>query len=163
MNALRNKYSKLFFISSLVVIADQLTKWIVAKKIVYYDVIQVIPGFFNLVHIHNTGGAFGIFASHQNSLQSIFFILVAVGAIGLVLYLYKNTPSQYPLLSFGLTLIFGGAVGNMIDRILFGRVTDFIDLYIGNLHWPAFNIADSAITVGMLIFAFYILFRKMPV
>lgn len=154
---------KLACVSAIVIIADQLSKWIIAKKIVFYGVVEVIPGFFNLVHIHNTGGAFGIFAGHHNTLQSALFILVAIGAICLILYLYKNTPSQYPILSFGFELIFGGATGNLIDRIRFGRVTDFMDVYIGDLHWPAFNIADSAITVGMIIFAFYILFRKMPV
>jgi signal peptidase II len=82
--------------------------------------------------------------------------------MGLVLYLYKNTPSEYPVLSAGFALIFGGALGNMIDRIRLGEVIDFIDLYIAHMHWPAFNIADSAISIGMVIFGFYIVFRKVP-
>lgn len=163
MNIFKTRYMKLACVSAIVIIADQLTKWIIAKKIVFYGVVEVIPGFFNLVHIHNTGGAFGIFAGRHTTLQSLLFILVAVVAICLVLYLYKNTPSQYPTLSFGFELIFGGAVGNLIDRIRFGRVTDFMDVYIGDLHWPAFNVADSAITVGMIIFAFYVLFRKISI
>ncbi|MGB9499984.1 MAG: signal peptidase II [Dissulfuribacterales bacterium] len=163
MEALQNKYVKLACISGLVVILDQITKWAVARSITLYDVIELIPGFFNLIHIQNTGGAFGVFAGRQNSLQSLVFVLISIAAMCLIVYLYKNTPEEYPILSFGFSLIFGGAMGNMIDRIRFGRVTDFIDLYIGNLHWPAFNIADSAITVGMIIFGFYIIFRKMPV
>jgi signal peptidase II len=163
MKALKNKYVKLACISGFVVIVDQITKWVVTKSITLYDVVVLIPGFFNLVHVQNTGGAFGVFAGQQNVFQSMLFVLVTIVAMCLILYLYKNTPSQYPIFSFGLTLIFGGAIGNMIDRIRFGRVTDFLDLYIGDLHWPAFNIADSAISVGMIIFAFYIIFRKMPV
>jgi len=163
MEALKNKYVKLACISGIVVIADQLTKWAVIKLITLYDVIVLIPGFFNLVHVQNTGGAFGVFAGQQNTLQSMMFVLVTIIAMCLIVYLYKNTPVEFPILSFGFSLIFGGAMGNMIDRIRFGRVTDFIDLYVGNLHWPAFNIADSAITVGMVIFGYYIIFRKMPV
>jgi len=163
METLKNKYVKLAYISGIVVIADQLTKWAVIKLITLYDMVVVIPGFFNLVHIQNTGGAFGMFAGQQNFFQRFIFLAVTIVAICLIVYLYKNTPEEYPILSFGFSLIFGGAIGNMIDRIRFGRVTDFLDIYIGNLHWPAFNIADSAITVGMIIFGFYIIFRKMPV
>ena len=147
-------------ISSLVVVLDQLTKWMISHSLSYYEEVQVIPGFFNLIYIHNPGGAFGIFAKNQGNLQSMLFILIAVFAMGLVLYLYKNTPPEYPVLSVGFALIFGGALGNMIDRIRLGEVVDFIDLYIAHLHWPAFNIADSAISIGMVIFGFYILFRK---
>lgn len=149
-------------ISGLVVVLDQLTKWLITSSLSYYEVVKVIPGFFNLIYIHNPGGAFGILAKNQSNLQSMLFIIIAVAAMGLILYLYKNTPSEYPVLSVGFALIFGGALGNMIDRIRLGEVIDFVDLYIAHLHWPAFNIADSAITVGMLIFGFYILFRKVP-
>ena len=147
-------------ISILVVVLDQLTKWMISSSLSYYEKINVIPGFFNLIYIHNPGGAFGIFAKNQGNLQSMLFILIAVLAMGLVLYLYKNTPPEYPVLSVGFALIFGGALGNMIDRIRLGEVVDFIDLYAAHLHWPAFNIADSAISIGMVIFGFYILFRK---
>lgn len=162
MNALKNKYMMLVTISGLVVVLDQLTKWLITSSLSYYEVVKVIPGFFNLIYIHNPGGAFGILAKNQSNLQSMLFIIIAVAAMGLILYLYKNTPSEYPVLSVGFALIFGGALGNMIDRIRLGEVIDFVDLYIAHLHWPAFNIADSAITVGMLIFGFYILFRKVP-
>jgi signal peptidase II len=79
-----------------------------------------------------------------------------------IFLLYKNTPKTHSLLAAGFALIFGGAAGNLIDRIRFGKVVDFLDFYIGNLHWPAFNIADSAITIGIAIFIFHILFKKMP-
>ena len=157
---MKNKFLILFSVAGLVVILDQATKWMISSSLAYYEEVKVIPGFFNLIYIHNPGGAFGIFAKNQGNLQSMLFILIAVAAMGLVLYLYKNTPSEYPVLSVGLALIFGGALGNMIDRLRLGEVIDFIDIYISHLHWPAFNIADSAISIGMVIFGFYILFRK---
>ena len=158
----KNKYMMLMVIAGMVVAMDQVTKWLVAGSMSYYEQINVIPGFLNLVYIHNPGGAFGMFAQNQSNLRIILFVGIALAAMGLILYLYKNTPSEYPLLSAGLALIFGGALGNLIDRIRLGEVIDFIDLYIGHLHWPAFNVADSAITIGMIIFGFYILFRKVP-
>jgi len=159
---MKNKYLMLVLIAGLVVVADQVSKWLITSSMSYYEQIKVVPGFFNLIYIHNPGGAFGIFAKNQGHLQSLLFIAIAVLAMGLILYLYKNTPPEYPVLSAGFALIFGGALGNMIDRIRMGQVIDFIDLYIGHLHWPAFNIADSAISIGMVIFGFYILFRKVP-
>ncbi len=162
MNVIKSKYMKLIFISAMVVLLDQATKWMVTQSLSYYEEVKIIPGFFNLIYIHNPGGAFGIFAKNQGHLQSALFILIALAAMALILYLYKNTYSEYPVLSFGLALIFGGALGNMIDRIRFGEVIDFLDVYISHLHWPAFNVADSAITVGMLIFGFYVVFRKVP-
>ena len=163
MGAMKNKYIMLVFTAGLVVVLDQLTKWLITRYLPFYSEKKIIPGLLNLIHIHNPGGAFGIFANNQGSLQSMAFIGVAVAAMGLILYLYRKTPSEYPVLSMGLALIFGGAFGNMIDRLRIGRVIDFIDMHVGTLHWPAFNIADSAITVGMVIFAFYILFRKIEI
>lgn len=162
MNIMKNKFLMLFTIVGLVVILDQATKWLVSSSLSYYEEVKVIPGFFNLIYIHNPGGAFGVFAQNQGNLHTILFILIAFAAMGLVLYLYKNTPPEYPVLSVGFALIFGGALGNLIDRIRLGEVIDFLDVYIGHMHWPAFNVADSAITVGMVIFGFYILFRKVP-
>ncbi len=157
-----NKYRNLALICLLIVFADQLTKWVVSRSVRLFDVVAVIPGCVNLVHVRNPGGAFGFFAHQGGNIRSLLFILVSSGAVVLVLYLYYKTPQKYTMLLTGLALIIGGALGNMIDRLRFGHVVDFIDLYVGNLHWPAFNVADSAITVGMVIFAGCILFRKMP-
>lgn len=159
---MKNRYWMLVIIAGLVVLLDQFTKWLIASTMTYYEQINVIPGFLNLIYIHNPGGAFGMFARNQGHLQNFLFIGIAVFAMGLILYLYRNTPPEYPLLSAAFALIFGGALGNMIDRIRLGEVIDFIDVYIAHWHWPAFNIADSAITVGMVVFGFYILFRKVP-
>lgn len=161
-SVLRRKYMLLAAVAGAVVVLDQLTKWLVIRFLDYYDQIPVIPGFFNLIHVHNPGGAFGVFAAQSSGLRGVLFIAIACGAMGLILYLYRNTPKEYPLLLSGLALIFGGALGNLLDRLRLGKVVDFIDLYISQWHWPAFNVADSAITVGMGIFGFYILFRKIP-
>jgi len=163
LNAWMGKYARLPLIAGLVVIADQLTKWWVLRGIGGYEVIPVIPGFFNLIHVQNPGGAFGFFAEQDSHLRALFFIFFSLLAVLLILYLYRSTPARYKWLLIGFSLIVGGAAGNLIDRIRFGHVVDFIDLYVGRLHWPAFNIADSAITIGMLIFAGYLITKKYPV
>lgn len=145
-----------------VVALDQVAKALVMVAIEKYHTITVIPGFFNLVHIYNPGGAFGFLASQGTVVRNVFFFSVSWLAILLVLYFFWRTPRGYRLLSSAFALILGGALGNMIDRIRLGKVVDFLDVYIGRHHWPAFNIADSAITIGMLIFVFHLLFRRMP-
>ena len=114
MRIMKNKLFMLFSIAGFVVVVDQVTKWLISSSLSYYEEINVIPGFFNLIYIHNPGGAFGVFAKNQGNLHGILFILIALAAMGLVLYLYKNTPPEYPILSAGFALIFGGALGNMI-------------------------------------------------
>lgn len=156
------KYTRLAGVSGLVVILDQITKAAILINLPLHHSISVIPGFFNLTHIHNPGGAFGFMANQSSSLRSVIFLLVSILAIGLVYYFYKNTPKTHTWLATGFALIFGGAIGNLIDRIRFGKVVDFLDFYVGNYHWPAFNVADSAITVGIAIFLFHLLFKKMP-
>ncbi len=101
-------------------------------------------------------------ANYSPVLRSIVFLFFSSLAICLVFYLYKKTPREYSLLATGFALIFGGAIGNLIDRIRFGKVVDFLDFYIGSIHWPAFNVADSAISIGMVIFAYYFFFKKLP-
>lgn len=160
---MKYKYLTLACTAGLVVALDQATKWMITRHLPFYSEKKLIPGFLNLIHIHNAGGAFGIFAKNQGTIQGMAFIAVALAAMALILYLYRKVPPAYPALSIGLAMIFGGAFGNMIDRLRIGRVIDFIDLHVGTLHWPAFNVADSAITIGMVIFAFYIIFRKVEI
>ena len=157
-----DKYKRLAVVAGSVVIFDQVTKAVILLTLPLYRSIPVIPGFFNITHIHNVGGAFGFLANQSSGLRAIFFLFVSSLAICLIFYFYKNTPKTHPLLATGFALIFGGAIGNMIDRIRFGEVVDFLDFYIGNLHWPAFNVADSAISIGIVIFVFHLLFKKMP-
>ncbi len=158
----RKKYLNLILIAGTVVILDQITKYLVLQNMPLYHSIPVIPGLFNLTHIHNPGGAFGFFAGQSLVVRKIVFLLMSSIAAVLVLYFYHQTPRTFPWLRVGLSLIFGGAVGNLIDRFRFGKVVDFLDFYLGSAHWPAFNIADSAITVGVTIFIIHLLFNKMP-
>lgn len=156
------KYIKLAIIAGLIVIFDQITKAVILNAMPLYHSVPVIPGFFSLTHIHNPGGAFGFLANQSSSIRNFLFLFISLLAICLIFYFYKNTPKTHPLLSTGFAMIFGGAIGNLIDRIRFGKVVDFLDFYIGNLHWPAFNVADSAVTVGIFIFIFHLLLKKLP-
>jgi len=162
MKNIDNKYIRLTAISGLVVVFDQVAKAIILNRLSLYSSVSVIPGLFNLTHIQNPGGAFGFLAQQPSSLRSIIFLTGSLLAIGLVFYLYKNTPKTSPLLATGISLILGGAVGNLIDRVRFGKVVDFLDFYLAGFHWPAFNVADSAVSVGIAIYLFHLLFKKMP-
>ncbi len=159
---MRGKYGRLIIIAGLIVIADQITKAIVLSKMALYQSILVVPGFFNLTHIHNPGGAFGFLAQQNATLRIWVFIFASSFAIVLIFMFYRQIPKTHPILSAGLALIFGGAVGNLIDRLRFGKVVDFLDFYVGKMQWPAFKLADSAITVGVAIFLVHMVFRKLP-
>ena len=158
----KTKYQKLAIVAGAIVVFDQITKAVILNTLPLYSSVTVVPGFFSLTHIHNPGGAFGFLSTQSTNVRNIIFVLISAMAAGLIFYFYQKTPKNYPLLSTGFALIFGGALGNLIDRIRFGKVVDFLDFYIGNYHWPAFNIADSAISVGVAIFLFHIVFKKLP-
>lgn len=149
-------------IAGLVVLLDQATKLLVLAKLPLYHAVSVIPGFFNLTHIRNPGGAFGFMASGSLEIRNLLFLGVSVFAMGLIVYFYRSTPKTYPYLASALAMIFGGAAGNLVDRLRFGEVVDFLDLYVGVYHWPAFNVADSAISIGITIFIFHAVMGKMP-
>ena len=159
---LKNKYVKLVVIAGVIILLDQFTKGLILRFLPFHHTIPVIKGFFNITHIHNPGGAFGLMANLSPTLRSIIFLFISSLAVGLIFYFYNKTPAKYTWLAAAFALIFGGAIGNLIDRIRFGMVIDFLDFYIGNLHWPAFNIADSAITIGIGIFLYHLIFKKIP-
>lgn len=156
------KYIRFSVVAVLVVLCDQITKALVLAKMPLFKSITIIPGFFSLTHVHNPGGAFGFLAQNGSPLRHWIFLCAALLALGLIIYFYHQTPKTHPYLGLGLSLIFGGAIGNVIDRLRFGEVVDFLDFYVANLHWPTFNLADSAVTVGVGIFLVHIVFRKMP-
>ncbi|NOR23664.1 MAG: signal peptidase II [Desulforhopalus sp.] len=134
------------------IVADQLTKAMVVDSLLLYESREIIPGFFNLVYVTNSGAAFSMLADMNSPWRHYFFLSIGSAAlIGLTVVYWKlrNVNSLY---SWSLALIAGGAAGNLIDRIRFGAVIDFLDFYIGNYHWPAFNVADSAICVGAGLF-----------
>ena len=136
------RFKEAFLISIIVVALDQMTKYLAINYINPYDSIKILP-FLHLVLVTNKGAAFGMF----KHIGSSFFIAASVIAIIFVIYLLIRGKEDH----LGLSLILGGAIGNLIDRILYGSVVDFIDLSIGKYHWPAFNIADSALSVGVTI------------
>ena len=153
---------RLCLTSGFVIIFDQITKFLILKLVPLYKTIPIIDGCFNITYIMNKGGAFGIFANQSLYIRKFFFIFLSSIIACMILWLYKKIAKENLLFSLGLAAIFGGAVGNLIDRFRFGKVIDFLDFYIGNYHWPAFNVADSAITIGMAVFIYHIIFKKVP-
>jgi signal peptidase II len=141
-----------FVIILLVVGCDQVSKLWILQNFELYESTVIIPGLFNLTFLRNTGAAFGILAGEPDRWRQLLFIGVAVIALVVILVFQRKLGRQNSRYSISLALIGGGAVGNLIDRILYGSVVDFLDVYIGSHHWPAFNVADSAITVGVILF-----------
>jgi len=143
-----------------IVIVDQLTKAIVDRTMPLHHSIPIIDGFFNLTYIRNTGAAFGIFAGSHEVFRRPFLIAVSIIAIGFILVMLRRLREDATGLVSALAFILGGAIGNLIDRIFYGEVIDFLDVYWSNYHWPAFNVADSFITIGVAITLFYLIKAK---
>jgi len=138
-----------------VIAGDRITKAVVPHFMDLHQSIPVIPNLFNFTYVKNTGGAFGILASWDSPVRRGFFILASLAAIVLLLFLYRQAAAgSSRLLRISLALIGGGAFGNLYDRAISGEVVDFLDFYIGSYHYPAFNIADSGISVGAVILAY---------
>lgn len=137
------------WLSAMVVALDQLTKWLASSLLVFHEPLPVGP-FLNLTLTHNPGAAFS-FLSQAGGWQRWFFAAVAVGVSVAVVLWMRRVPRGQWWVSAGLALVLGGAVGNLVDRLALGYVVDFVDLYYGAWHWPAFNLADSAITVGVAV------------
>lgn len=130
-----------------VVFLDQVTKWWICRSLGPFEQYIVIPGFFNLVRVNNTGVAFGLGAGQISSVRQVFFAAVSILVMVILCYYFWQVHKD-AIFSLALAGIFGGAVGNLIDRLRWGSVVDFLDFYFGNYHWPAFNVADTAICVG---------------
>jgi signal peptidase II len=154
--------ARLILVSGSVVLADQVTKWMIKTSLVLYQQVVVIKNFFNITYILNPGGAFGFFAGQSPEIRKFIFLFLSSVVAVFIVWFYHRCAKTHIFLSYGLALIFGGAVGNLIDRFRYGKVVDFLDFYIGSAHWPAFNIADSAISIGMGILIYHILLNKMP-
>ena len=144
----------------IVVVLDRWTKHLVAQRIRLYAHIQVIPGFFRLTHTENTGAAFSLFADSTAPWKTGLLVGFSVVALIVVsVLLWKNNPAQIGA-GVGLSLIMGGALGNLWDRVARGRVVDFLLVYVKQYQWPVFNLADSAIVVGAGLLIVEILFAK---
>lgn len=148
------KKFRYLFLSLGVILLDQWTKWLVELHLPHHAVEPVIPGLLNLTHVRNTGVAFGLFATSSGQESGSWVLtllgLAALAAVGLYFWF---APSRNRGLMIALALVVGGAVGNLIDRFTSGAVTDFIDIYVGLHHWPSFNVADSAISIGIVLMA----------
>jgi signal peptidase II len=140
-------------IAALVVVLDHVSKWLVIDRIPLHAGVDVIPGLFRLTHLENTGAAFSLFADAPGPwVNRILIVFSAVAAV-VVAVLLGRSRSVFNLSTVSLALVLGGALGNLWDRLLHGRVTDFLDVFIGTHHWPPFNVADSAVVVGTLMLA----------
>jgi signal peptidase II len=135
----------------IIVVADQLTKALIRSRLALHESITVIPGMFDITHVRNTGAAFGILNSVEFEYKAIVMVLVAVVALVAVGLYALTLPAEQRIARVGLALILGGAIGNLIDRARMGFVIDFVDVYWRGVHFWAFNVADSAITVGVAL------------
>jgi signal peptidase II len=145
-----------------ILVLDRWTKALVLDRFDLNASVSVIDGFFNITYVRNTGVAFGIFSSISSPVKSIVLsIFTACAAVAVITYSYRS-PLRNRLLQVALALILGGALGNLYDRLAYGYVVDFLEFYLGNYHWPAFNIADSAISTGVVLLALEIIRNETP-
>ncbi len=151
-----------FLIALLVIALDRFTKRMIAHRLSLHGSITVIPGFFRIIHAENPGAAFGIFADSPAAWKTALLIGFSIVALLIVSALLWKNSHTLTSTGIGLSLILGGAVGNLWDRLVSRRVVDFLLFYIGPHQWPAFNVADSAIVVGAGLLVFEILFTKSP-
>ncbi len=157
---MKTKYIIFFVTLAAVVLLDQFLKAYIGATMNLHESIPVIDGYFNITYVKNPGAAFGFLANSAPEFRSLFLITVTVIAIVLILYFISKNTAKEVLLTFSLSLILGGAVGNLIDRIRFGEVTDYLDFYISSYPWPAFNVADSAISLGAIVLVVEIFRRR---
>jgi signal peptidase II len=165
---MKTKYKILAITVPVVFLLDQITKWVIMNSLAVGEKIVIVPGFFDIVHFRNVGAAFGMFSGLSDALRVPFFYIVALVAIAAIAYMYRALGDSELMLPFALSLVFGGIAGNVLDRLRLGEVIDFLSLHIGDkvfdgiifgqrfhipLEWPAFNIADTAITTAVVIIA----------
>ncbi|WP_411992332.1 signal peptidase II [Agarivorans sp. DSG3-1] len=148
------------WLSVVVFALDQITKLTIAKTFDLYERVEVTP-FFNLVSVRNYGAAFS-FLSDAGGWQRWFFTAIAIFVSGLLLWWMKKTPANQKWQAIAYALVLGGAIGNVVDRVVFGYVIDFLDFYVGSYHWPSFNVADSAICVGAVLLVLDSIFSPQP-
>ncbi|MBU0664561.1 MAG: lipoprotein signal peptidase [Proteobacteria bacterium] len=135
-----------------VVVGDQLTKLWILRSFSLYESLEIIPGFFSFTYLTNKGAAFGFLAGQTGAWRHYLFLMLGAVALVVIVIAWSRMRYAHRLYSISLPLIGGGALGNLIDRVRHGSVVDFLDVYIGAHHWPAFNVADSAITIGVVLF-----------
>ncbi len=162
-----NKLKVFIIVTAAVIIADHLTKWIIKTSMDLHQTIRVIGEYFTITYILNSGIAFGLFDSNPSPHKSVLLIIISLIALGIILYIFLSLPKSVKHTGLAMGLIFGGAIGNMIDRIVRGRVVDFLDIDFPditiralNIHmtrWPTFNLADSCVLAGIVLLLVIIL------
>jgi signal peptidase II len=135
----------------VVVVLDQLTKAVVVARLGLHESVSVVDGLFALTYVRNTGAAFGILAGRMATLRVPLLIAVSLAALVVLVWFLRGLPNDRRLVIAACGAVLGGALGNLIDRAAYGEVIDFLDVYVGAWHWPAFNVADAAITLGVLV------------
>ncbi|MFH0824011.1 MAG: signal peptidase II [Pseudomonadota bacterium] len=155
----QRKYHILIPIALVTLLVDQITKHFVTTMIPPATGFEVVSGFFNLVHARNPGAAFGILADLGPTVRALFFGFISLAAAGVIFWVIAAGEKVEVFLLLGCSFFLGGVLGNSVDRMRFGEVIDFLDVYLYDWHWPAFNVADSALCVGTACFFIHYLFR----
>ncbi len=154
------RYLILALVAGSVIVADQLTKTAIMQHMRLHESISVVPNLFSLTYIRNPGAAFGLLAGSSNAFRMVFFGITSLFALALLGTILFRMPEKDWIGQLSIAGILGGAIGNLVDRLRFGEVIDFLDIYIENHHWPAFNVADSAITVGVTLLIIHFAFER---
>ncbi len=149
-------------LSLAILVFDQWTKWLIELHLPLHASESIIRGLANFTHVRNTGVAFGLFAAQGVASGSWLLTALGLGALTAVCIYFWRTPTKDRTLLTALALVVGGALGNLLDRAATGAVTDFVDLFVGLHHWPAFNVADAAISIGIVLMAIDSLKRRHP-
>lgn len=155
-----SRYLLLALLSITIIVADQVTKYWIVQSMRLHESIPIIPNLFSLTYIRNPGAAFGLLAGSSNAFRMVFFGLTSLFALALLGTILYRLPEKDWVGQVSIVGILGGAIGNLIDRLRFGEVIDFLDVYVESYHWPAFNVADSAITVGVLCLIVHFAFER---
>ncbi len=160
---MKQKYLFLIAITGFLICLDQVTKMYIHTHFQLHESLEVIGGFFDITYVRNQGAAFGIFSTSHPTFREVLFLLTPPAALILILAILRGVDDKDRIQIVALSSIFGGAIGNYIDRLRFGWVIDFLDFYVQNYHWPAFNVADMAIVLGVSLLALLVLRQKEPV
>lgn len=154
------RYLLLAFLGVAIVVVDQVTKYWIMQSMRLHESIPIIPNLFSLTYIRNPGAAFGLLAGSSNAFRMVFFGITSLFALALLGTILFRLPEKDWVGQLSIAGILGGAIGNLIDRLRFGEVIDFLDVYVESYHWPAFNVADSAITVGVACLIIHFAFER---
>jgi signal peptidase II len=154
------RYLILISIALGIILLDQVTKFLIHHRMQLHESIMIVEGFFAITYIRNPGAAFGFLANLSDHFRFYFFVMISIVALIFLGAFFFKTPREDFWTQVGISLVVGGAVGNLIDRLRLGEVIDFLDFFVGPYHWPAFNVADSAISIGLTLLILQLFLRS---